>query len=487
MYARVLTHRGYLQGPEDLTRAPRASPVAPKGRRYHGRFVAARTQRLVGLARKLPLPEGTYAVGAGIAVAGLTAYVFLALAYRQLTTTHSKVDYAAVFGLWVVVFTLTPGLFQPLEQEVGRALAHRRAQGIGGGPLVKRAATLGAFLALAAVIASIAAGGVITSRVFNHETVLFICLLTGIVVYYATYIVRGALAGNNRFGAYGTMLAGEGIVRLIATIVLVIIGSRAPGAYALALVLPPIAAMALGLRGQKNLLEPGPAAPYSELSSAIGYLLLGSVLCQALSYSAYIAAVVLKTPAQDDLVGKLAAGILIARIPLLGFQAVQAALLPKLARLAGAGEDVEFRKALRQLVMIVLAVGVIGVVGGFAVGHGVGKLLFGDRFELGNRDVGLLAVGSGAFIFTLTLAQALIALRSYAAAALSWLAGGIGCIVGTVVAHDLFLRSELSFALGAIFAAVAMLGCLLVRLQSDVPMDAIERLVVDIEHEPLEI
>jgi O-antigen/teichoic acid export membrane protein len=449
--------------------------------------VAARTQRLVGLARKLPLPEGTYAVGAGIAIAGLTAYAFLSLSYRQLVPGSSTVDYSAVFGLWVVVYTLTPGLFQPLEQEVGRALAHRRAQGIGGGPLVKRAATLGGILALAAVIGSIAAGPTITGRVFNHEAVLFVSLLIGIVAYYATYIARGALAGNGRFGAYGTMLAAEGIVRLLAVIVLVIIGSRSPGAFALVLVLPPIAAMAIGLRGQKNLLEPGPAAPYSELSSAIGYLLLGSVLCQALSYSAYIAAVVLKTPAQDDLVGKLAAGILIARIPLLGFQAVQAALLPKLARLAGAGQDVEFRKALRQLVLIVLAVAVIGVLGGFAIGHGVGRLLFGKKFELGNRDVGLLAIGSGAFIFTLTLAQALIALRSYAAAALSWLAGGVGCVIGAVVAHDLFLRSELSFALGGLSAAAAMLGCLIVRLRSDVPMDAIERLVVDIEHEPLEI
>ena len=125
---------------------------------------------------------------------------------------------------------------------------------------------------------------------------------------------------------------------------------------------------------------------------------------------------------------------------------MQAALLPKLARLAGAGENDEFRKALRQLVMIVLGVGVIGVVGGFAVGHFAGRLLFGTKFTLGNRDVGLLAIGSGGFIFALTLAQALIALRSYAASALSWLAGAVGCVVGSVVAHDLFLRSELSFA-----------------------------------------
>ncbi len=439
------------------------------------------------MARKLPFPEGTYAVGAGIAIGGLTAYAFLSLAYRQLTTVHSTVDYKAVFGLWVVVFTLTPGFFQPLEQEVGRALAHRRAQGIGGAPLVKRAATLGGILALVTILGSLAAMNPITSRVLHHEGILFLSLLIGVVVYFATYIARGTLAGNGRFGAYGTILAAEGIVRLIVVVALVVVGSHSPGAYGLALVLPPIAAMAIGLRGQKGLLEPGPTAPYSELSSAIGYLLLGSVLCQALSYSAYITAIVLQKPSQDDAVGKFAAGILIARITILGFQAVQAALLPKLARLAGAGENDEFMKALRQLVIIVLGVGVIGVVGGFAAGHTAGRLLFGTKFTLGNRDVGLLAIGSGGFIFALTLAQALIALRSYAAAALSWLVGGVGCVIGAVVAHDLFLRSELSFGVGAIFAALTMLGCLAVRLRSGIPMGSMERLVTDLEHEPLEI
>lgn len=444
-------------------------------------------QRIVGMARKLPLPEGTFAVGAGIAVSGLTAYAFQILAYHQLTTGSSTIDYSAIFGLWVVVFILTPGFFQPLEQEVGRALAHRRAQGIGGGPLVKRAATLGGVLALIAVAGSIAAAIPITSRVFNHDTLLFVSLLIGIFAYYASYIVRGTLAGNGRFGPYGTMLGAEGVIRLIATVALVVAGSRTPGPYGLALVLPPVAAMLIALRGQKRLLEPGPTAPYSELSSAIGYLLLGSVLCQALSYSAYLGAIVLETHAQATRVGKFAAGILIARIPILGFQAVQAALLPKLARLAGEGRDDEFRTALRQLVMIVLAVGVVGAVGSFTVGHTAGRLLFGTRFTLGNRDLGLLAVGSGGFIFALTLAQALIALRSYAAAALSWLAGGVGCVVGILSAHDLFLRSELSFGVGAVFAAVAMTICLAIRLRSGVPIGTMDRLVTGLEHEPLEL
>src|SRR5437870_5862153 len=158
---------------------------------------------MVEMVRRAPLPEGTYAVGAGIAVAGVAGYVFLSLAFRQLTTVHSKVDYTAVFGLWVVVFTLSPGFFQPLEQEVGRALAHRRAQGIGGGPLVKRAARLGGALAVLAIVGCIAAVVPISSRVFNDDAVLFVCLLIGIGGYYASYIARGTLSGKGRVGARG--------------------------------------------------------------------------------------------------------------------------------------------------------------------------------------------------------------------------------------------------------------------------------------------
>jgi len=442
---------------------------------------------MVEVARKLPLPEGTYAVGAGIAIAGLTGYIFLSLSFRQLTTDTSKVDYTAIFGLWVILYTISPGFFQPLEQEVGRALAHRRAQGIGGAPLVKRAATLGGVLAVLALVGCIAAYVPLTDRVFNDDAVLFGCLLIGIVSYYVAYITRGTLSGNGRFAPYGTMLGAEGVVRLVAVIALVIAGSTAPGAYGLVLVLPVIAALLISLRGQHGLLLPGPTAPYSELSSALGYLFIGSLLCQALSYAGYIAAIVLHNSQQENLVGDLAVGILIARIPILGFQAVQAALLPKLARLAGAGRDDEFRTSLRQLVMIVLGVGVIGVVGGFAAGHAVGQLLFGEKFTLSNQEVGILALGSGAFILALTLAQALIALRSYAAATWSWVVGAIGAVAGAFTAHELILRSSLSYAIGCSCAAVVMWICLAVRLRGGIPVGTMERLTMDLEHEPLEI
>jgi O-antigen/teichoic acid export membrane protein len=443
--------------------------------------VAARAQRFIEAARR-PVPEGTYAIGAGLLVAGLSAYVFQILSFRQLT----EEQFAALNGLWVMVFVVAPGFFQPLEQEVARALAHRRAQGIGGAPLVKRAALLGGALATAVALASLVAAKPLVDEFFHGSTLLLVCLLCALASYYLAHMVRGTLSGNGRFGPYGIMHGSEGVVRVLACVALVIIGASTPGAYGLALALPPFVAVAISLRGQHGLLQPGPSAPYSELSTALGWLLLGSVLAQALSYAAFLGAKLLADPSQNDAVGKFIAGLFIARIPILLFQAVQAALLPKLAAHAGAGRADDFRIGLRKLVVIVLAVGLIGVVGGFTIGPAVGEILFGEKFILSNRDLGLLAAGSAAFILALTLAQGLIALRGYRVAAISWMIGIAGFALVTALGDELFLRVELGFAFGSLAAAAGMAAFLVARLRSGVVSD-VEQLVEVIEHEPLEI
>src|SRR3954469_15499869 len=111
-------------------------------------FVVERAQRLVGVAKKLPVPEGTWSVGFGLIILGLTAYGFQIIAAKRL----SGDAYTDVNVLWAVVFIVTPGLFQPLEQEVGRALSSRAARGLGGGPLVTKAARLGGALAVIVTI-----------------------------------------------------------------------------------------------------------------------------------------------------------------------------------------------------------------------------------------------------------------------------------------------------------------------------------------------
>ncbi len=452
--------------------------------------MSQRAQRLLRTARNLPLPEGTYAVGLGLMISGITAYGFQILAFKGLTPS----EYAALNGLWILVFVVAPGFFLPLEQEVGRAVADRRSRNVGGGPVVRKAARAGVVLVTAliglSIVAALAFG--FTDRLFHGQEVLFVCFLIALATYAVQHITRGTLSGNGRFGPYGMILGAEGVIRITPIIVVYALGIDDLLWYGLALAIPPVIASVVAVWGQHGLLEPGPEAEWSELSTNLTLLFLGSLLAQALSYSAALGVIVL---AQGPLERKEAAnfivGFFIARIPILLFQAIQAALLPKLAALAGAGRHVDFRSGVRKLVMIVLGVGALGVVCGALIGPTVGTILFGDKFNLDSRDLTLLFLGSAAFITALTLAQALIALLGHAQTLVAWAVGLLLClsVMGVMTSSDyseLFLRAELGYLVGCTAAALMMAVFLVLKLRAHGPV-SLDLLVEAIEHEPLEI
>src|SRR4029079_7788770 len=78
---------------------------------------------------RAPLPEGTVPVGIGLLIAGVTSYLFLKVARVALGSDEAVQPIAS---LWIATFALAPGFFLPLEQELARTLAHRRALGQGG-------------------------------------------------------------------------------------------------------------------------------------------------------------------------------------------------------------------------------------------------------------------------------------------------------------------------------------------------------------------
>jgi len=444
-----------------------------------------RGQRLLDAAQK-PLPEGTFAVGAGLMVAGVTTYGFQILGFRAL----SKTDYAALNALWVFVFVLAPGIFLPLEQEVGRAIAARRVRGIGGGPVARRAAALGLAFAVSLAFLAIAVAlfTPIVSNLFAGNAGLVVCLVISLFTYGFELLARGVFAGHGRFGAYGVSMAAEGTIRLIPVVFLAAAGVGNPLWYGLCLAFPPALATLVAMRGQHNLLPPGPNAPWSELSTNMSYLLFGSLFAQMLSYAPFLGAQVLATSGQRSAVADFIVGLFLSRIPILLFQAVQAALLPKLAGLVSAGRNDEFKNGVRNLVLVVVAIGAIGVVAGGTLGPYVGKILFGSKFHLNQLDLALLAAGSGLFILALTLAQALIALLGHRRAMVGWLTGLIVFTVVTAVAgHSLFLRVEIGSIAGAGAAAAVMAGWLLRTLRAGIPQESLAALVEQIEHEPLEI
>ena len=63
---------------------------------------------------RIPLPEGTLAVGGGLLVAGISSYAFFKVGQEAL----GKEDFKPIVALWFATFVLAPGFFLPLEQEM---------------------------------------------------------------------------------------------------------------------------------------------------------------------------------------------------------------------------------------------------------------------------------------------------------------------------------------------------------------------------------
>ena len=461
----------------DVSTEPRTEPTST---------ASSARQRAQNLIAALPLPEGTLAVGAGLVVSGVTTYLFQILAFRGL----SKPDYGALNALWVFVFVLAPGIFLPVEQEVGRALAARRAHGIGGAPVIRRAGVIGLLFATGLGVATIVIA--ITTPLIDHlfagNVGLVACLVIALFTFGFELLARGAFAGAGEFGAYGVSMGAEGIIRLLPCIVLVAAGVTDPLGFGLCLAIPPALATLVALRGRDNLMTPGPNAPWSELSTNLGLLLGGSLLAQVLSYAPFLGAQLLATSSERVAVADFIVGLFLSRIPILLFQAVQAALLPRLAAQVSAGHTDDFRRGMRNLLLVVTAIGVVGVVGGATLGPTVGEILFGAKFQLGNLDLALLAAGSGMFILALTLSQGLIALDALAQVLASWLVGVVAFVVATAVASsDLFLRVEVGSIVGAGAAAATMGWMFILRLRRGIGTASLAALVEQIEHEPLEI
>ena len=399
------------------------------------------------------LPTGTIPVGAGLLVQGVTTYGFQILAFRLLGSG----SYAALNGLWVTAFVLAPGLFLPLEQEVARALAHRKSRGEGGKPLIGRALVLAAILVIAVIIAVIALRGPIEERLLRDSDVLFVALVVVLCSFAIESLAKGTLSGNGRFGRYGLTVGVDGFARMALAALFAVVGFGTLGWFGAAFAIAPLIASLCGLIGARGLVTPGPPAPMSELSTAIGWLLLGSTFAQMLGYSAYIGASLLATPSQNAQLGAFIAGLFIARIPLLLFQAVQAALLPKLAGLLGRGLVHDFRVGMARLVGIVMVASVAGVLLALLAGPLIGRVLFGTNFTLSGPALAALTAGCCLMVVALTMAQALIALRHYAITAFAWVAGvAVFIAIIALPGGDVFVRSELGFVVATLVSAVWM-------------------------------
>ena len=400
---------------------------------------------------RTPLPEGTIPVGIALLIAGVATYAF----FKVGTVAVGGADeFAPIASMWFAVFALAPGFFLPLEQELGRALSHRRAIGEGGLPVVRRVIGLGGVLVAVVTLCILALSPLIATSYFDGDWFMVVALIAAFAAYAPAHMARGVCSGSGRFREYAVIMGSDGIVRIVLCVALAVIGVNAVGAYGLAIAISPLFAVAYVYQRKGLRTDPGPPAELREVTPNLGWLLIGSVCAATLLNAGPIAASLLAPDGSDELITAFSYGVLLSRIPLFLFQAVQAALLPRLSQQAARGEFVEFRSGLRRLMVVVLGVGLVGTIGAFVLGPWALRLVY--DVDLSGRTLALLSLSSAVYMLALATAQAVIALQGHALVALGWVIGVVTFLLGTWLSDDeVFRRIEIGLVLSSVSALAA--------------------------------
>lgn len=406
---------------------------------------------------------GIIPVAIGLGVFGLATYGFLGRAGQALGPEL----FAPLSVLWTLLNAVGIGLFLPFEQELGRTTAARRAQGAGNRPVVRAVLRVALWIVVAVVVLAAVGAPLLSSRLLHGRGVLVLLLVLALVGMGLSYVVRGLLSGNARFGHYGAQLGVDGVLRLGAAAVLAAAGVDDPVAYGLVLVVAPVLAVVLTTpRHRGDLVRPGPDVVRRDVVRATVVLLAASVTSQLLANAGPIIVQLLAEPSEQALAGQFLAALVIARVPVFLFAAVQAVLLPGLAALVAAGQVRAFVRRLLVVVALTGAIAAVGVLVMLLWGRDLVTLLFGAEFAVSQDVVVLIAVSGGLFMLAQLSAQALLALAGDAWVVTGWCAGLVALVAACALGGDVTTVAAVALVVGSGVALVVLTAALAVRAAS---------------------
>ncbi|HKQ43335.1 MAG TPA: hypothetical protein VJT79_12665, partial [Pseudonocardia sp.] len=350
-----------------------------------------------------------------------------------------------------LINTVGRGLFAAVELETTRAVA-AGAHGMRDALRHTGVLLVGA-LVLLGLAAPLLTGGAAT----------VVLLAVGAVTMAASYLIRGPLAGRQRYGRYAATFWIEAAAGLLGAVVLTVVDERATAVWIAVLALAPVVAPLLlwarwrpGVSGRQQGDTADVERPECHPADTGGRAPVGPVLWSAAlllaSQGVWNLAPVLATARLAD-AATLAAGFttvaVVVRAPVLLFPTIQAMLLPRLA--GGA-------RTPRPLVAAVAAAGLVWIALATVAVPFVATLIFATTTPPPSWVVAVLAL-SIALGTVAQIAQAqLVAARRPHAAALAWL-GGLVALLAVGLAADPPVTAA---TIGQLAAAGIVLGALVI-------------------------
>jgi O-antigen/teichoic acid export membrane protein len=404
------------------------------------------------------LPAGTIQVGGGLVVLGAGFAAQLAIAGHTLSTAGM----AAMSVLWTLVFWAGLGVFLPVEQELTRLVAARRATGAGISPVVARGAVLAGGVLVLTLVPLAAAAGPVTGRLLGGDGAMTAALAAALVSLAVTSVSRGVLAGLGQFRAYGSQLATDGGLRIAASCALGAAGLRSPAAFGLTLAVPSLVAVACTLAPVRAGLGPGPVVTWRAMCRGLG-LLIATMLLAQLVVNVAVISVRLLSPGDPAMVGALLAAMILARLPLFAFTSLQVSLLPGLAGAAAAADPGRFRQLVARGCGIVTVLGIGAGAPAVLLGPWLIRVVFAARPVLGHADFAWLAAGTLCYLLALVLGQSALALARHRDLLCAWLAGVVVLGAITLGPGAVSRRVVIAYALSSLTVTATLAVVLFLR------------------------
>jgi len=411
---------------------------------------------------RLTKPGPLLAVGLGVTT--FAASVWIAAANHSLDATRTQ----ALFAFYFLVGTIGTGVLAGLEQEMTRTVARAHAAGRPVGAAVRRQLRQAVGLAVVTVVLLVAGSPLLLSHWLGHSWPLVLALLTGLAATWASFLVRGVLAGCQDFVFYSGTLVVQGVATIVPSLLLTVMGSGHVLGYAFVFALAPLVAALSGLLSPA--LRRSWRATGAGVGSGVGVgvgvadsddgsddaggdteatasdkttadvedepggsareklvLLTLATLVSQLVINAVPLIIAPRLAGGDRLsqeLGKtLSSSMGLSRMALLCLFPLQAPLLPLLAAAAVRRDFRDVRRKTGLLVAACLGAGALGVIAVVAVGPWLLTSYFHTSAPLSRTFLSALAVSTAFLMTGFVLQSAQVALNRHRVVLVSWLAG----------------------------------------------------------------
>jgi O-antigen/teichoic acid export membrane protein len=369
-----------------------------------------------------------------IGCAGLLTYLFFALASHSLTRT----DYGELVVLWSAVFIAVSTLFRPVEQLLSRTISEVEVIGGRRAHALRVAGMIQLALAAAFVLAALALRTPLEDELLSGNETLYWILIASVTAFGASFYARGWLAGSRRFHLYAALLAIDGVGRFSFALALALGVAESGDFVALGIVAGPLLSL---LVVPLALARPRPAAASATSPRSDGAGGPEFTLARGASFAAAVLMIMLSEQVLLNggplfvrgAEGTAAAGLIfnvlmVARAPVVLFQAVTASLLPHLTRLRSRGDEdgaEAFRLSIRLTVQVIASLAALTTAAMLIAGPDLMQLAFGDKFAYERSDLVIVAIGMGLYLTAGTFNQGALAQGQARSAAGCWIACAI--------------------------------------------------------------